>query len=70
MGILSVDLVKTNLDYVNSDEDDPKVIIHVRHKSCKKDISKELITSALNPARWWDWCMLEDKKKRNKSNFN
>ena len=24
---------------------------------------------AWNPNRWWNWCMLEDEKKRNKINI-
>ena len=54
--IFSVDLDKIDLDDINYDEDDPETIIHVRlmtwckrykqHKSCKKDISKELMLVA------------------------
>ena len=53
--IFSVDLDKIDLDDINYD-DDPETIIHVRlmtwcnrykqHKSCKKDISKELMLVA------------------------
>ena len=52
MGIFSVDLNNINLDDANSDNDDPKIIIHARllawHnelKECKAfkiEISKEL----------------------------
>ena len=51
-----LDLVKINIDDVNFDEDDPETIINVRltawrdrykqRKSCKKDISKELMLVA------------------------
>ena len=53
IGILIVDLKNINLDYVNFDEDNPEIIIHVRHldwcnrskqyKAFKKEISKILI---------------------------
>ena len=65
-----------DVDFV---EDDPKTIIHVRllawHnkfencKALKKEISKELMTVAWHSTRWWDWCLPEDEKKRNRSNF-
>ena len=66
MGILSVDLNNINLNDANVDEDYPESIIHVKpmawrnrykqRKSCKKDISQELMPVAWHPARWWDWC--------------
>ena len=33
-----------------------------KHKSCKKDISKELKPAAWH-SRWWGWCLSEDEKK-------
>ena len=33
-------------------------------KSCKKDISQELMALAWYPRKWWDWCMSEDEKKK------
>ena len=27
-----------------------------QHNACKKDISKELMTVASHPRKWWDWC--------------
>ena len=64
MGILSVDLDKTNLNENNKFyEDDPEAIIHARLlawqsklKQCeafKKDISKEWMPVAWYPTRWW-----------------
>ena len=56
MGILTVDLTNINLDDANFDENDP--IIHVRRNickqcnSCKKDISKDLMSVAWHPTRW------------------
>ena len=64
MGILSVDLVKINLDDVDFNEDDPATIIHVwlsawhkfeKCKAFKKDKSKELMPVAWHPTRWWGW---------------
>ena len=62
MGIFSVDLNNINLDDANSDNDDPKIIIHARllawHnelKECKAfkiKISKELRPGAWYPTRW------------------
>ena len=70
MDILSVDLNNINFNDVKFDENDPETIIHVRHiawrnrykqrKSCKKD---KLMPVAWHPARSWDWCLPEDKKK-------
>ena len=64
IGILSVDLDNINLDDFNFDEDGPETIIHVRlmawrnklkqRKSCKKDLSKELMPAAWYPTRWQD----------------
>ena len=72
MGILGIDLNDINNDDVNLDEDDLETIIHATHmagcitfnqcKAFKKDISKELMSVAWHPTRWWDWCMKEDNK--------
>ena len=71
MGILSVDRDKIKRDNVNF-YDDPETIIQVRLlawcneleicKAYKKDLSKEFIPVAIT--RWWDWCLLEDEKKK------
>ena len=29
----------------------------------KAQIKEELPPTALNPSRWWDWCMSEEEKK-------
>ena len=29
----------------------------------KAQIKEELPSTALNPSRWWDWCMSEEEKK-------
>ena len=39
-----------------------------KRKKLKKELSKELILTLWHPNKWWDWCMSEDEKKRNKSN--
>ena len=31
-------------------------------KAQKAKIKEELLTIALQPSRWWDWCMSENKK--------
>ena len=64
MGILSVDLDKINLDFVDFDEDNSDIIIHVRllawhnksekRKAFKKDICKELMPIAWHPTKWWN----------------
>ena len=41
-----------------------------QHKSCKKDISKEMMPVAWHPTRWWDWCVSEAEKKGKKKFFN
>ena len=73
MGILiSVDLNNINLDDANFYEDDPEIIIHVRLmawckkfkqcKTCKKDISKELMPIAWHSKSRWDWCVRRRKE--------
>ena len=74
MDILSVDLNNININIdVNFEDDDSETIIYVRlmawcnilkqHKAIKKDISNEIMHVACHPKRWWDWCLIEDKKK-------
>ena len=43
-----------------------------QRKTCKKEISNELIPLAWQPTGWWDWCMPQDekKKKRNRTIFD
>ena len=78
--IPAVDLDKIKLDYGNNFyEDDPDTIIHVRllawhsnckkHKGLKKKISEKLMPVAWHHERWWDFCMTENEKKRNRTNF-
>ena len=31
-------------------------------KAQKAKIKEEILTIALQPSRWWDWCMSENKK--------
>ena len=62
MGILNIDLNNINLDN-NVDEDDPDIIILVKHKELKKQLSEELRSQAFHPNRWWDWSMSEDEEK-------
>ena len=38
-------------------------------KHFKKKISEELLPVAWHPKRWWNFCMPEDEKKRNQTNF-
>ena len=35
----------------------------------KKNISEELMAIAWHPKRWWAWCLPEDEKKRNRTDF-
>ena len=48
-----------------------RMTLHNRYKrkSCKKDISKELMPVAWHPTKWWDWCMPEDDKNEIKPFF-
>ena len=78
MGILDIDLNNINLDN-DFDEDDPGTIIHVtlsgwhikfeKRKTLEKELNEELMSVAWHSSRWWDWCVSEDEKKRNRSNF-
>ena len=74
MDILSVDLNNININVdVNFEDDDSETIIYVRlmawcnrlkqHKAFKKDIRNEIMHVAWHPKTWWDWCLIEDKKK-------
>ena len=77
MGILNIDLNNVSLDD-KFDENDPDSIILMRllawyikfrkRKELKKEPSEELMAVAWPLERWWDWCMSEDEKKRNRSN--
>ena len=40
-----------------------------KRKAQKAKIKEELIPIAWHPSRWWDWCMSEDEKKRQKNFF-
>ena len=73
--ILAVDLDKINLDDdKNFSEDDPDTLIHVRllagrngfkkRKVLNKKIGEELMPIAWHPKRWWNFCMIEDEKKK------
>ena len=62
MGILNIELNNINLAN-NFDEDDPDIIILVKHKELKKQLSEELRSQAFHPNRWWDWSMSEDEEK-------
>ena len=60
-------------DYFDDDDDDDDDEIigwHDGYKKCKAQkakTKKELMPIAWHPSRWWDWCVPEDKKKRQKS---
>ena len=76
--ICNIDLNCIKLDDNNFDEDDPDTIIHVgllagnikfeKRKAFKKELNEELMPVGWHPERWWDWCMSENEKKRNRSN--
>ena len=40
---------------------------YIRCKAQKAQIKKELMPIAWHPLRYWDWCMSEDEKKRQKN---
>ena len=65
-----------SLDDVNSDDDDPEMIILVRFialsnrhkqcKSCKEEISKKLMSVAWHPTRWWySWLLHQSGTESN-----
>ena len=43
--------------------------IFEKRKAFKKDTSKELTPVVWHKTRWWDWCLLEDEKKRIEPTF-
>ena len=40
-----------------------------KRKAQKLKIKEELAPIAWHPSRWWDWCVPEDEKKREKNFF-
>ena len=40
---------------------------HKKRKAQKAKIKEELMTSAWHLSRWWDWCVLRIKRKRQKT---
>ena len=40
-----------------------------KQKVQKASIKEELMPIAWHPSRWWDWCIPEDEKKRQKKIF-
>ena len=40
-----------------------------KSKAQKVKIEDELMSIAWNPSKWWNWCVPEDKKKRDGKNF-
>ena len=38
-----------------------------KREAQKTSIKKELLPIAWHPSKWWDWCMSEDEKKRQKN---
>ena len=40
---------------------------HQKRKAQKAKIKEKLILIAWHPSRWWDWCVPEDEKKRQKN---
>ena len=72
MGVLGVDLDKTNLDDdQNFYEDIPYITIHVRlltwrnifeiHKALKKDTNGKLMPRVCHPTRCRDWRLSKDE---------
>ena len=52
------------------DDDDDEIIEwyngYQKRKTQKAKIKDELMPLAWHPSRWWDWCVPEDEKKRNR----
>ena len=62
---------QTDIWYDNDDWHDDNEIIewykgYQKRRTQKAQIEKELMLIAWHPSRWWDWCMSEDEKKRNR----
>ena len=40
-----------------------------KHQAQKASIKEELMPITWHPSRYWDWCMLEDEKKKKQKNY-
>ena len=53
-------------DYCNAEETVEWYDNFRKRRALKKQISKELLRVGWHLSRWWDWCIPEDDKKRQK----
>ena len=58
-------------DHCDDDNDEDKFCEwykgYKKRKVQKASIKEELLPITWHPSRYWDWCMSEDKKKRQKN---
>ena len=63
--------VKLWHDFDDDDDDDDEIIewydSHQKQKAQKAKVKEELMPIAWHPSRWWNWCVPEDEKKRQKN---
>ena len=67
-------ITRERIDLLNDDDcvyNDHEMIEwydgYKKRKAQKASIKEELLPVAWHPSRWWDWCVLEDEKKRQKN---
>ena len=58
-----------DIEYFDEDELDKWYNGYQKCKAQKLQIKEELMSIAWHPPRWWDWCVSEDKKKKETENF-
>ena len=55
-----------DIEYLDDDEPDKWYNVYQKRKVQKAQIKEELMPIAWHPSKWWDWCLSEDEKKRNR----
>ena len=55
-----------DIEYYDDDELNKWHNGYKKRKAQRAKIRKELMPIAWHPSRWWDWCIPEDEKKRDR----
>ena len=55
-----------DIEYFDDDELDKWHNGYKKRKAQRAKIRKELMPIAWHPSRWWDWCIPEHEKKRDR----
>ena len=55
-----------DIEYYDDDELNKWHNGYKKRKARRAKIRKELMPIAWHPSRWWDWCIPEDEKKRDR----